>query len=205
MSLESLLSRTDIWRGGGQAPPTAAVVPTGNSTLDEALGGGWPRGALTELLLPTHGIGELTLLLPTLAALSRAGHWQCWVAPPYLPYPPALTQAGIALDTFLLVRPSEPKEALWAQEQALRSRVCGAVLGWPLRADTRALRRLQLAAEAGGAAGFLLRPLEAAQTPSPAALRLRLEATPDGLTLHVLKRRGGRAAGAVTYPRHAVG
>ena len=60
------------------------------------------------------------------------------------------------------------------------------MLGWPQRADDKTLRRLQVAAEAGQAMGFLFRPLAAARNPSPAALRLQFESG----GLRVLKCRG---------------
>jgi len=56
--------------------------------LDAALpSGGWPESALTEFLLPADGIGELRLLLPTLARLTQAARDIVLIAPPYLPYP----------------------------------------------------------------------------------------------------------------------
>lgn len=206
MNLQSLLGRADIWRGGEQLlRESPAGVPTGHRDLDEALNGGWPRGALTELLLPEPGIGEIGLLLPALARLSRAGHWLGWVDPPFVPYAPTLARAGIVLDRVLFIRTGDARERLWAMEQALRSGVCGAVLGWPSRPDMRALRRLQLAAEAGDALGLLFRPVQEADQASAAALRLRLEPGPDTLHLHILKRRGGWTTGPVVCERpHAV-
>ena len=59
------------------------------------------------------------------------------------------------------------------------------------RPDQRSLRRLQLAAETGNALAVLYRPRRAADTASPAALRLELEPTATGLHIRVLKRRGG--------------
>ena len=53
-------------------------------------GGGWPTGARTEILSGRAGIGELQLVLPALAALSWAGKRVVWLAPPHLPYAPAL-------------------------------------------------------------------------------------------------------------------
>lgn len=206
MSLQTLLGRADIWRGGEQhLHEMPAGVATGHPSLDAALNGGWPRGALTELLLPEPGIGEIGLLLPALASLSRQGRWLAWIDPPFVPYAPSLAQAGIELSRLLLIRPAHPKERLWSLEQALRSGVCGAVLGWPVEPDMRALRRLQLAAEAGDAMGLLFRPLAAEEQASAAALRLRLEPGPDRLHLHILKRRGGWVTGPVVCERpHAV-
>ena len=52
--------------------PVAARVPTGFPALDQLLGGGWPTGTLTELLVSGQGSGELGLLSPALARLTNA-------------------------------------------------------------------------------------------------------------------------------------
>jgi len=189
VNLEDVLQRTDIWRGGARTQPAAHCLPTGNAALDAAIGG-WPRGALVELLSDHSGIGEVSLLLPALAALSRE---RCiaFVAPPYIPYAPALAAAGVELARFLWLRPQSEDAALWAMEQSLRSGVCGAVLGWPARIDHRRLRRLQLAAETGDALAVIYRPRRAAADASPAALRLELLPATSGLRVQTLKRRGG--------------
>jgi hypothetical protein len=196
MNLDTVLQRADVWRGSRL---TAAIntVASGFEPLDAILpGGGWPRGALTEILLPQHGIGALRLLAPALARLSRDDRWICWVAPPYIPYAPALVGAGIDLSRVLLVHPRAQQDGLWAVEQSLRSGTCSAVLAWPTLDDTTALRRLQLAAESGDALGFLFRARRLAQRPSPAALRIQLEPEPgNDLSVSILKRRGGWACG----------
>lgn len=212
MNLEALLQRADIWRGGEHSLRDSihgtdqAVVSAGHEALNRELpGGGWPLGALTELLLDQQGIGELQLLMPALASLSREGRWLVWVAPPHLPYAPALATAGIELSRLLVIRPQQVDDVLWSMEQALRSGACGAVLAWPREADTRRLRRLQLAAEQGNAMGVLFRPLCESAQASPAALRLQLESSPAGMAVHMLKRRGGRLARPLILPRdHAV-
>jgi hypothetical protein len=81
-----------------------ATLTSGFAALDAELpGGGWPLGALCELL-PRHvGIGELRLLGPALASLSAAGRSLAWIAPPHRPYAPALAAAGIDLARVLVV------------------------------------------------------------------------------------------------------
>jgi len=191
-SLESVLQHPDVWRGRQRAQTAEAALPTGFAALDELLpGGGWPRGALTALLIRRQGIGELRLLLPALARLSQADGWLAWVAPPYVPYAAALAAAGIDLARLLVAKPATHDDAWWTAEQALRSGACGALLAWLRAADERRMRRLQLAAETGRAWGVLFRHARAAQDRSPAALRLLLEPADDGLAVHVLKRRGG--------------
>jgi cell division inhibitor SulA/protein ImuA len=166
-------------------------IKTGFAALDAALpGGGWPVGALTEILAKEQGIGELRLLMPALAQLGRNERRQAWIAPPYTPYPPALITAGINLSYTLFVRPSDIAQTLWATEQMLRSGACSAVLAWSETNDFRALRRLQLAAECGACWGVLFRAAYCADHPSPAALRLRLHVCDDALEVHIHKARG---------------
>lgn len=193
VALENLLSEQRVWRGQPATLPGASQ-PTGHAELDAALpGGGWPGAALTEVLLPADGVGELRLLLPTVARLTRARRPVVLVAPPYLPFPAAWQQAGVDLAHLHLVE-AAPRDALWAAEQCLRSGCAGAVLAWPMssrgvQADDRALRRLQVAADSGRALGFVFRELRALANPSPAALRLAIQGTPP--RLRVAKCRGG--------------
>ncbi len=199
MELDAILQRKDIWRAS-QLSTEDNVVTTGFSALDKKLpGGGWPRGALTELLTQQQGIGALRLLMPALAQLSQEeDRWICWVAPPYIPYAPALIDSGVDLSRVLLVHPNAHQDGLWAIEQSLQSGTCSAVLAWPTLDDVTKLRRLQLAAEAGDALGFLFRPQRLAKKPSPAAVRLLLESESGGcLSVSVIKRRGGCTSDAV--------
>ena len=116
-----------------------------------------------------------------------------WVAPPFVPYAPALRTAGIDLDKLLLVHATDHARTLWALEQALKTGVCSAVLGWlsESRLKFAEIRRLQFAARQGGTWSGLFRPAAAAGTASPAELRLRLSPHREGLRLDIVKRRGG--------------
>lgn len=200
MNVATLLQRADIWRGRGRSPADPGrSLPTGFDALDARLPeGGWPAGALSELLVAQAGVGELRLVMPLLARLSRAGQWVAWVDPPHIPYAPALAGADVDLSRLIIIRTAASRDSLWAMEQALRHGACRALLGWPGRgADERRLRRLQLAAEQSGAAAFLFRPPQAAERPSPAALRLRVDADADGTVVEILKCRGGWQRGAL--------
>ncbi len=187
-ALEQLRRHPAIWRR--QAPP-ASALPTGFPALDGALpDAGWPMGALTEILVPREGAGELRLVMPALADLSARGRWLAWVGPPYVPYAPALEARGIVLSRILWVRSDNTAQHLWSAEQALRSGVCGAVLAWPTRVHPRRLRRLQLAAESGGAWALLFRREAPSSDGTPASLRLRVAPAAGGLAVEVLKCRG---------------
>lgn len=191
VSLDALLQQRRVWKGGADIA-AAPAQPTGHAQLDAVLpGGGWPEAALSELLLAHPGSGELQLLWPTLARLTRARERVVLVAPPFIPFAPAWLQAGVDLRWLVLVQARE-KEALWAAEQCLRSGSCAAVLCWPQRINDRGLRRLQLAAATGESLGFACRSLREADNPSPAALRLALDAWPR--QVRVLKSRGAMPA-----------
>jgi hypothetical protein len=177
-ALQDVLGRPDVWRGGETARVVVPSIPTGFPALGALLpGGGWPRGALTEILPEREGIGELSLLAPALAWLSRQDLWIAFVAPPHLPYAPALSAAGIDLARVVMIRPEKSSDILWAMEQALRSGSCSAVLAWLPFLNERGARRLQLAAEAGGGWGVYFSPATPATALSPAALRLALSPT----------------------------
>ncbi|MFJ1337384.1 translesion DNA synthesis-associated protein ImuA [Pseudomonas caricapapayae] len=190
VSLDGLLDQRRVWKGRPQVQ-AQGLQPSGHAALDRALpGGGWPPAALTEILLAAQGCGELHLLWPSLARLTANGERVVLVAPPFIPYAPAWQAAGVDLQWLTLIE-TAADEVLWAAEQCLRSGSCGAVLCWPHKADDRALRRLQVAAESGQTLAFALRPLQAAVNPSPAALRIAIDARPA--QWRVLKCRGGLA------------
>ncbi|KPW48157.1 Uncharacterized protein ALO82_02228 [Pseudomonas syringae pv. broussonetiae] len=191
VSLDALLDERRVWKGRQQSAPQVSPHPSGHALLDSALPtGGWPAAALTEILIPANGSGELRLLWPSLARLSAIGERIVLIAPPYIPYPQAWLAAGVDLRQLVVIE-AGPRDALWAAEQCLRSGSCGAVVCWPGMVDDRALRRLQVAAETGQTLAFACRPQQAAANPSPAALRIAVDTRPA--QLRVLKCRGGLA------------
>jgi len=198
-ALDAVLKHPGIWRRSASAQAHVRALSTGLSELDALLpGGGWPCGALSEILFANDGSGELSLLMPALAELTRRQQRVVFVAPPYIPYAPALDAHGLDLRYVVQIE-STASEGAWSAEQCLRSGSCGAVLGWLPQADYTLLRRLQLAAESGDALAFLFRPAGAAGKPSPAALRLQLRAHDDvddvdsasaSIDIEILKCRG---------------
>jgi hypothetical protein len=180
------------------------TLGTGHSELDARLPGrGWPTASLIEVLIDEPGLGEVQLFLPALSSRQQSAvgeaPWIVWVAPPHEPYAPSLAQAGIDLTHVLIVRPASATEALWAAEQALSSGACAAVMLWLKGTDDRWLRRLKLAAEAGGTLGILFRPERHRYESSPASLRLLLERKGGRTQLEILKVQGGRP-GLVSCP-----
>ena len=199
-----------VWRadtlGAGQQP----VQPTGHALLDAQLpGGGWPVGALSEVLQPLGQQHEWQLVLPALAqAAARRSGPVVVVAPPCEPFGPALRAQGLPAGRLCLLRPDSANAALWAAEQALRCRDVLAVMAWLPHAQPAGLRRLQLAAAAQQQLLWVFRPDSAAPQASPALLRLRVQgqampgdaAAVPGMRVQILKRRGPPLAQELDLP-----
>jgi protein ImuA len=79
----------------------------------------------------------------------------------------------------------------------LRNGSCGALLFWQQTLRHESLRRLQLAAQASDTLCWLLRPLSASETASPAPLRIALRPLAGGTQLDILKRRGPQCASPI--------
>lgn len=198
VALDTLIRDRRVWRGQPAVLPPSAQ-PTGHAELDAVLPTrGWPEASLSEILLPADGVGELQLLLPTLARLTQRGERVVIVSPPYRPYAPAWQVAGVDLRHLAIV--DAPREQVpWTLEQCLRSGCCAAVLGWLIKGDDRTLRRLAVAADTGRALGFVFRDRAALGNPSPAALRIEVEAMPARLRVH--KCRGGNPPAPMAFAR----
>jgi protein ImuA len=179
-----------LWRADQLAHNATRCMDTGFAALSAQLpGGGWPLGTLIDLLVQQHGIGELRLLQPALAALGKRPI--VLLQPPHAPQALALAALGLEPSQLLWVRSgAKASDALWAAEQILRSGCCGALLFWQKQARGETLRRLHLAAQSGETLFCMLRPLTAAQDASPAPLRLSLKPAAGGVDIGFVKRRG---------------
>ncbi|HSV58518.1 MAG TPA: translesion DNA synthesis-associated protein ImuA [Variovorax sp.] len=205
-SLDPFLAcgRHNVWRGDELGGADAQVVATGHAALDAQLpGGGWPVGALTELLQATPAAHVWQLLLPALARAVQAGSGPVvLIGAPHEPFGSALAAGGLPPEALLWVRSEAPAARLWACEQALRCAEVAAVLAWLPQARVGELRRLQLAAAQHEALLFVFRPALMAQSASPARLRLQLAdaGSPQQMDIHILKRRGPPLTAPVTLP-----
>lgn len=189
--LSTLLTHPLLWQTG-MARVTRESIATGFPALDERLPGrGWPAQGLIELLSAEPGRSGLVLLAPALVrSLQESNSWIAMIAPPFDPYAPAFTAAGLDANRILVIRTTR---LAWALEQVARSAACRFILAWPHRMQVKSLRRLQLAAEQMGSLLVLGRPRNCRSGGSPAVLRVELSSTPAGLELDIFKSRGGKA------------
>lgn len=197
--LAQMLQRGDIRTArDGLAGVSKHVIATGFAQLDAVLpGGGWPTAALTEILLPQEGCGVMRLLLPALVRINQTDSWIAWIAPPHIPYAPALQNWGLCLAHNVWINPpdADADAMLWALEEILSANVFGAVLAWQnCDLSLPILRRLQLAAEHSQTWCVLLQYRRAPRQASPAVLRLRVTPAHCGIMVECLKRHGGQLA-----------
>jgi len=187
-----------VWRADALAAAASSqdvAWPSGHALLDAQLpGGGWPVGALCEILQAQTGQNEWRLLLP---ALRRLKQTVVLVGAPYTPFGPGLAGQGLAVQQLLWVKADALPERLWAAEQLLRCAGVDALLLWLHQVRADHLRRLQLAAQSHAKLLFVMRPTLAQAESSPAVLRLLVGPAPDvdgrqadGLCVDILKRRG---------------
>jgi protein ImuA len=178
-----------LWRGNQLAHAASRVVTCGDVALAAELpGGGWPRGALTDLLVQQTGCGELRLLRPAFQRLG--GKPVVLLQPPHNVQPTAFAWWGLDPSSLMTVKAPKTADALWAAEQILRAGTCGALVFWQQHVRPEAVRRLHLAAQASESLFFMVRPLATTRDASPAPLRLAIRAAKNGVDVQFLKRRG---------------
>ena len=204
--LAQLTQLAHVWRAGELGAACSATISTGYAALSRVLpGGGWPCGAMTEVLQAQPGQHEWGLVAPALGALQAASptSWVVLVGAPYCPFGPALGARQLNMQRLLAVNAKNDAPAmLWATREALQCADVGAVLAWLPDARSAHLRRLQIAALTHNKLLFVFRPLHAQQDSSPAPLRLRLIGVAQAgaeynLQIEVFKRRGPLVAAPV--------
>ena len=207
--MEGLRRQLSRW----QAKDTAdeAVFSCGAEAVDRLLpGGGLRHGMLIEWL---GASGAATLSLLAAREACREGGVLLVVDRARTFYPPAAAAWGIDLERLIVVHPQNARDELWAAVQALRSPVVAALWASIERLDSRAFRRLQLAAEAGRTLGALVRPAGARGQPTWADVRLEIGPLPAvrrplhsnhgpwttdherRVQVRIVHCRGGRASG----------
>lgn len=183
-------------RRNGVASARDLFLPTGIQELDETLGGGLPKAALTEihggatrdagavagfglclasLVLKQHTRPGLVLWVGTAEIFREAG----------LPNAPGLAgQFGLGPGQLLLAEASKPTDALWIAEEATRIDEFATVIvelrGNPRGLDLTATRRLHRRAQDAGRPVLLLRHAAEAE-PTAAPTRFIAAPAPAGL------------------------
>lgn len=195
--------RHQLTRWGAKTPREAATFSTGVPALDRILPeGGWRQGMIVEWLSAARnneirmahppsvtpsgpfgmrhaslcGVsGAATLSLLSAREACRQGSMLVVLDRQRMFYPPAAASWGIDMSRVIVAHPRNARDELWAAVESLRSPIVGAVWGALEQFDHRALRRLQLAAEAGHALGLFLRPASVRGQPTWANVQLEVD------------------------------
>ena len=164
-------------RGKGKAarPP----VPLGIAAIDRSLPwGGLPRGCLHEILAADASAAAAAFAAMLLARLTDQGRCGLWCRRGRGLYAPGLAGLGLDPARLLMVHVASEADVLCVMEEALRCPAVAAVLGETATLAPIGLRRLQLAAEAGGGTALLLRPGASAAAAAWAVTRWQVGAVP---------------------------
>lgn len=167
--------RDQIWaleQGSGTAPPAVPIgAPDGVLPWS-----GLPLARLHQIAIADGaGLGFAAGLLGLLAR-GQPVLW-CRRRTAEGPYLPGLAAFGLTPDRVLMAEADRAREVLWAMEEGLRCSGLGAILGEIDDLPPAAVRRLQLAAEAGGVAGLVVTPARIAT--AGATTRWKVAAAPS--------------------------
>ena len=152
---------------------------TGLARLDRALGGGIPRGRVTEISGPL-AVGKTALLRRLVAQVLHTGAWVAWIDATRTLAPAPWAALG---SRFVVIRPPDTTRSAWTADLLLRSGVFALVVidGAPPLSRVHGVRLAQLARERD-AACVVLEHHESGRTARPSRLagtvRLRVAAMP---------------------------
>ncbi len=115
-------------RKAAPKPEPVAQLPTTFSALDAALGGGLPRGRITEIGGPATS-GKVTLAAKALAAAQQDSQaLVAWLDLSRTCDPDYLHRCGLALDRLLIVRPRDGADGLALALHLVESRTLAALV-----------------------------------------------------------------------------
>ena len=127
--------------GSADRSPAASdrILSTGLAALDERLGGGLPRGQMSEIVGPRSS-GRTTLMCATLAAATERGELAALIDPLDAFDPESAASCGVALERLLWIR----GEGMATGPLPLQAK------GQSDRVMDRAVKALNLVLQAGG-------------------------------------------------------
>lgn len=187
------------------------VFQTGLAALDALVPAGLARGAVHELLWNdrAHPVPLAPAILLASAAMrsveAGASGQLVVIDDDQTFFPPAVRAWGIVPEQLLLIRPNDPEQSLWALAECLRCSAITAVIARPGVLSRIDARRLQLAAEAGGSVGLLIRPTSRAHEYA-AATRWVVTPAPGDVwlqrwTLQLIHGHGGHIGKTIVLER----
>lgn len=142
--LDSLLADLGMHRGGNAVAQPPLFCSTGFPQIDQLLGGGFPRGCLSEITGPPSS-GRTSLALTLLAETTRSGALAAVVDRADTFDPISAASTGVQLDQVLWARAPTMREALRCAERLLQTEGFPLVLLDLIESDPTESRSIQRA------------------------------------------------------------
>ncbi|PJC37356.1 recombinase RecA [Candidatus Peregrinibacteria bacterium CG_4_9_14_0_2_um_filter_53_11] len=118
--IEKNFGKGTIMKLGGAEKLPIEVISTGSISLDVALGGGIPRGRVTEIYGPESS-GKTTLTLHVIAEAQKAGGQCAFVDAEHALDPEYARRIGVDVENLLVSQPDSGEQALEITETLVRS------------------------------------------------------------------------------------
>jgi len=118
--IEKNFGKGAIMRMGDHDRPKIETVGSGATSIDLALGGGWPRGRVVEIYGPESS-GKTTLCLHAAAEFQKTGGTVAFVDAEHALDPDYAEKVGVKVDDLLLSQPDSGEQALEIVEALVRS------------------------------------------------------------------------------------
>ncbi len=169
LTLASLRTQLDVVVAGGRK--AGAPWTTGIPALDHALGGGVPRGRITEVV-GALGAGKTSLVHRIMTRVLHSGGWVAWIDARRTLAPAPLANVG---ERVVVIRPHDTKRSAWTADLLLRSGVFALVVldGAPPLSRVHGVRLAQLARERDAACVVLSHDTRPSRVSG--AVRVRIE------------------------------
>ena len=119
--IDKSFGKGSIMRLGDESRPPVAVIPTGSTALDIALGiGGLPRGRVVEIFGPESS-GKTTVALHAVANAQKAGGNAAFIDAEHALDPVYAKALGVDIDNLLVSQPDTGEQALEIADMLIRS------------------------------------------------------------------------------------
>jgi len=140
--------------------PISEMMALGLGAIEKAFPtNSFPLGAVHEFLCPDAEAVSASggFITSVLSKLMQNDSASIWISPSQNIFVPALPSFGINPDKIIFIDLKNPKEILWAIEEALKCEGLAAVIGEIPELSFTFSRRLQLAVEQSRVTGFIIR------------------------------------------------
>ena len=119
--IDKSFGKGSVMRLGDDNRPPVAVIPTGSTALDIALGiGGLPRGRIVEIYGPESS-GKTTVALHAVASAQKAGGNAAFIDAEHALDPVYAKALGVDTDNLLVSQPDTGEQALEITDMLIRS------------------------------------------------------------------------------------